>query len=432
MHPRTQLIRGCRPVARSRQPGPPPSPPDYEQGAIASVDGVDEIDTDVLIVGSGMGGGTLAWALKDSGLDVLMVERGGFLPREPENHDPVQMYIKGRYKTAGYWYNGQTGEPFTPGVYYWVGGNTKFYGASLPRFRRSDFEEVTHQEGVSKAWPFRYDDLEPFYDQVERLYDVHGQIGEDPTEPPHSRPYPFPALSHEPRIEQFAASLRKGGLHPFHTPNAMNITSDADRAAVTTADGCPDDTGVKAEAENKVIEPALRSERIRILPRTEVTRLLTSPDGRLIVAAEARHQGRIIRINAKRVVVCAGAVNSTALLLKSATREHPTGLANSSDLLGRNYMVHNSTFFVGVHPWRANPTKWQKTLGMNDFYEAGAHSTYPLGNLQMLGKFARTDDQVRALLGPGLGFEVHDKPEHRYLPDHRGHAILGKPGTRGR
>lgn len=361
------------------------TPPGLRDGAVASVPG-DEITTDVLVVGSGMGGGTLAWALRGSGLDVLVVERGGFLPREPQNHDPREMFVQGRYKTAGHWYDGRTGQPFTPGVYYWVGGNTKFYGASLPRFRHSDFEQVEHQEGISRAWPFGYDDLEPHYQRAEELFDVHGQVGEDPTEPAHSGPYPFAALAHEPPVERFAASLRKHGLHPFHTPNAMNLDTQAQRAAATTADGCPDDTGVKSEAENKVILPALRSERVRILPRTEVTRLLTSADGRRVVAAEARHEGRVIRINASRFVVSGGAVNSSVLLLRSATRQHPDGLGNSSGLLGRNYMVHNSTFLVGVNPARRNTTKWQKTLGLNDFYESGPLTRYPLGNLQMLGK----------------------------------------------
>ena len=361
-------------------------PADLPRDSVISLDDVDEIDTDLLIIGSGMGGGTLAYALKDAGLNILVAERGGFLPREPENSQPEQMYIKGRYKTAGYWYDGKTGEPFAPGVYYWVGGNTKFYGASLPRLRRSDFEEVTHQEGVSRAWPFRYEDLEPFYGQAEELFDAHGQTDEDPTEPFHSTPMPFGPLAHEPTIERFADSLRKSKLHPFHMTNAMDITSDADRAAVTTADGCPDNTGIKAEAENKVLAPALTGGTVKIMPRTEVTRLLTSADGRRIVAAEARHNGRIVRINAARVVVSAGAVNSTALLLRSATRAQPTGLGNSSDLLGRNYMVHNSTFFVGVDPRKRNPTKWQKTLGLNDFYEASDLTKFPLGNLQMLGK----------------------------------------------
>lgn len=361
-------------------------PPGLSPDSLVYLDDTDEIDTDVLVIGSGMGGGTLAYGLRGSGARVLVVERGGFLPHEPENRQPEHMYMKGRYKNAGYWYNGRTGAPFSPGAYYWVGGNTRFYGASMPRFRASDFTEVEHMGGRSKAWPFSYEDLEPFYGEAERLFDVHGQTDEDPTEPKHSTPYPYPPLAHEPTIERFATSLRSQGLHPFHTPNALNIDKAADRDLIRTADGCPDDTGIKSDAENRVVVPALNSTNVKLMVRTEVTRLITSDDGRTVVAAEARHQGRIVRINARRFVLAAGAVNSAALLLRSATRQHPHGLGNSSDQLGRNYMVHNSTFFVGVNPLRVNDTRWQKTLGINDFYEAGASTRYPLGNLQMLGK----------------------------------------------
>ncbi|KAK1184911.1 GMC family oxidoreductase [Streptomyces sp. NBS 14/10] len=361
------------------------TPPELRPDSLVSVDASGEISTDVLIIGSGMGGSSLAWALKDTGLKVLVVERGNFLPREPENSQPAEMYIKGRYKNAGYWYDGSTGKPFAPGVYYWVGGNTRFYGAMLPRFRRSDFTEVEHHEGVSRAWPFSYDDLEPFYTSMEQLLQVHGQTGEDPTEPPHSKPYPYPALQHEPEIERFARSLRGQGLHPFHTPNALNVSTQADRATVATADGCPDESGMKSDAENRILLPALRAG-AKILTGAEITRLITSPDGRKVVAAEARQGGRTVRINARTFAVAGGAVNSAALLLRSANDAHPNGLGNSSGLLGRNYMVHNSTFFVGVNPVRTNPTKWQKTLGINDFYETGPGTPFPLGNLQMLGK----------------------------------------------
>ncbi|WP_346054287.1 MULTISPECIES: GMC family oxidoreductase [Amycolatopsis] len=358
-------------------------PEDVDPGSLVTVDG--ELDTDVLIIGSGMGGSALAWALRNSGARVLVVERGGFLPREPENSRPEEMHLKGRYKNAGSWYDGSTGRPFAPGTYYWVGGNTRFYGAMLPRFRRSDFMEVPHAEGVSQAWPFTYDDLEPYYGEMERVLQVHGQVGEDPTEPPHSTPYPHPALPHEPVIERFSESLRRQGMHPFHTPNAMNVTTLADRAAVTAADGCPDNTGMKSDAENRLLIPALNAG-VQLLTHARATRLITSADGTKVVAAEVEHEGRTIRINAHRFALAAGSVNSAALLLKSSSDQHPEGLGNSSGLLGRNYMVHNSTFFVGVNPLRTNRTKWQKTLGLNDFYEAGNGVPYPLGNLQMLGK----------------------------------------------
>ena len=361
-----------------------PTPP-LRPGALATPSS-DTLTADVVIIGSGMGGGTLAWALKDTGLDVLIVERGQFLPREPENSQPDHVFLKKRYVTAAPWYDAKTGAPFQPGVYYWVGGNTKMYGACLPRFRRSDFEQTAHYDGQSPAWPFSYDDLEPFYGQAERLYEVHGTLGEDPTEPEHSTPYPFPPLEHEPVVEKFAEGLRRQGLHPFHMANGMHVATDAERRADTTSDGSPSPTGAKSDADNRAVQPALASETVRLLLGGYVSRLETSPDGRAITRAVVQVGDQTVTIEAKTFVVSGGAVNSAALLLRSTSGQHPHGLGNSSALLGRNYMVHNSTFFIGINPLRRNTTAWQKTLGLNDFYEAGPNTPYPLGNLQMLGK----------------------------------------------
>jgi choline dehydrogenase-like flavoprotein len=362
-----------------------PPPPSLREGALVTAD-QDTITADVVIIGSGMGGGTLAWALKDTGLDVLIVERGQFLPREPENSQPDHVFIKKRYVTSKPWYDVNTGQAFQPGVYYWVGGNTKMYGACLPRFRRSDFTEVTHHEGVSPAWPFSYDDLEPSYSQAEQLFQVHGSVDEDPTEPPHSTDYPYPPLPHEPAVERFANMLYLQGLHPFHMACGMQLPSLADRIADTTADGSPSATGNKSDAENRAVRPALESPTVRLLLGAYVRRLHTSPDGHTVSFAETQVGDRTVRIEAKTFVVSGGAVNSAALLLRSVSDQHPNGLGNSSGLLGRNYMVHNSTFFLAVDPRRRNDTAWQKTLGLNDWYEAGPETPYPLGNLQMLGK----------------------------------------------
>lgn len=356
------------------------------EDALVAPSGADVLTADVVIVGSGMGGSTLAYALRNSGVDVLVVERGHFLPREPENSMPEEMHIHGRYKTAEPWIDARTGEPFQPGTYYWVGGNTKFYGASLPRFRREDFGEIIHHDGTSPAWPFSYEDLEPHYVEAERLFEVHGSTDEDPTEPPHSQPYPHPPLAHEPVIERFSDALKRQGLHPFHTPNGMNLDTDEQRRAATAADGTPSESDVKSEAENRALRPALREKSVRLLVDAKITRLLTSRDGRSVEAAEALIGDRTVRIEAKQFVVSAGAVNSAAILLRSSTPHHPNGLANSSGLVGRNYMVHNSTFFVAIDPRRRNTTAWQKTLGLNDWYRAGPDNEYPLGNLQMLGK----------------------------------------------
>jgi choline dehydrogenase-like flavoprotein len=407
----------------------PPVPP-LREGALINPD-QNTLAADVVIIGSGMGGGTLAWALKDTGLDVLIVERGQFLPREPENSQPDHVFIKKRYVTSKPWYDAKTGQPFQPGVYYWVGGNTKMYGASLPRFRRSDFAEVSHRDGVSRAWPFDYDDLEPFYSQAEQLFQVHGSVDEDPTEPPHSTDYPYPPLPHEPAVERFANMLYLQGLHPFHMACAMHLPSLTERIADTTADGSPSSTGNKSDAENRAVRPALESPMVRLLLGAYVRRLHTSRAGHTVTTAEAELGERTVRIEAKTFVVSAGAVNSAALLLRSVSDQHPNGLGNSSGLLGRNYMVHNSTFFLAVDPRRRNETAWQKTLGLNDWYEAGPNTPYPLGNLQMLGKLrapmvkaARSWAPMRALkivtdrsLDIYLTTEDLPRPENRVTVD---------------
>ena len=302
---------------------PAPVPP-LRDGALVTAD-QDILTADVVIIGSGMGGGTLAWALKDTGLDVLIVERGQFLPREPENSQPDHVFIKKRYVTSKPWYDAKTGQPFQPGVYYWVGGNTKMYGACLPRFRRSDFEEVNHHDGISPAWPFSYDDLEPCYAQAEELFEVHGAVGEDPTEPEHSTPYPYPPLSHEPAVERLAVRLRRQGLHPFHMANGMHLPSMAERRADATSDGSPSPTGAKSDAENRAVRPALESPTVRLLLGAYVRRLHTSPDGHTVTAAEAQIGDRTVRIEAKTFVVAGGAVNSAALLLRSVSDQHPAG-----------------------------------------------------------------------------------------------------------
>jgi len=349
----------------------------------------ETVQTDALIVGSGMGGGTLAYALRDSGLQVLIAERGQRLPREPKNSSPVEVYLKHRYQNADTWYNGITGAPFKPGVYYYVGGNTKVYGACLPRFRESDFQATQTADGISPAWPFSYQDLEPFYMDAEKLYQVRGEVGTDDTEPPRSGPFPQPALEHEPTIAKLAESFESQGLHPFRMSTGMQLETQHDRELCTTCDGAPCETGHKSDAENRAIEPALASKSIELQTGLRIDRLVTDGPGKRIVAALAvREDGTRVRIEAKTFVLAAGAVNSAVVLLRSATDVHPDGLANSSGLLGRNYMVHDSTFVVAVNPFRRNTTAWQKTLGVNDFYESGPGRKYPLGNVQMLGKLA--------------------------------------------
>jgi choline dehydrogenase-like flavoprotein len=394
----------------------------------------DSIDCDIAIIGSGMGGSTLANALRGSGARILVVERGDFLPREAANTSPVEVFQKNKYKNAEKWYDGTTGRPFAPGVHYYVGGNTKVFGACLPRFRAEDFAEIKHQDGISPAWPVSYADMEPFYVQAEHMYQVHGEAGDDPTEPPRSADYPFPALEHEPAVAALADSMAEQGLHPFRMAAGVDYGPNGACIRTRTCDGFPCQLGAKNDAETRGIRPALRSPTVRLLTRTLVERLSTSPDGQRVTEAVAVRDGAPVRITAGRFVVAGGAVNSAILLLKSASDRHPAGLANSSGLVGRNYMVHNSTFFVAIDPRRRNTTMFQKTLGLNDWYLAGPDNPYPLGNLQMLGKLqgpmikgARPRVPMPVLnYMTGHSMDIYLTTED--LPDPENRVILGSDG----
>src|SRR6266446_7774813 len=135
---------------------------------------------DVIIIGTGAGGGTLAHRLAPSGKRILLLERGTYVPREKENWDSHAVVVENRYHVKEPWLD-KNGKEFHAGTHYYVGGNTKFYGAALIRLRERDFGEIRHHDGISAAWPIGYDDLEPYYTQAEHLYQVHGTRGVDPT-----------------------------------------------------------------------------------------------------------------------------------------------------------------------------------------------------------------------------------------------------------
>jgi choline dehydrogenase-like flavoprotein len=343
---------------------------------------------DVIIVGSGAGGGTLAHTLAASGKRILLLERGDFLPREIENWNPKPVFVDGRYISKDTWFDGD-GKPFQPQVHYFVGGATKLYGAALYRLRPQDFGEIKHVDGISPAWPLSYDDFEPWYSRAERLYQVHGNGGEDPTEGHRSEPYPWPAVSHEPRIQQISVALAKGGYHPFHAPCGI-LLDEASRPRSTCirctwCDGYPCLVHAKSDAEIIAVRPALDRANITLLTGTEVTRLETDDSGRTVTGVVVSRDGNREVYRADIVAVCAGAANSAKILLNSADDRHPRGLANGSDQVGRNYMFHNCLAVVALAKEK-NDTVFQKTLGINDFYLGAKDYPWPIGNIQMIGK----------------------------------------------
>jgi len=343
---------------------------------------------DVIIAGTGAGGGTLAHALAATGKRILLLERGDFLPGERDNWDPGPVFVDGRYVSKDTWYDAD-GQPFQPQVHYFVGGATKMYGAALYRLRPADFGEIQHADGPSPAWPLSYDDFEPWYTEAEWLYQVHGNHGEDPTEGRYSKPYPWPAVSHEPRIQQISDALHDNGYHPFAAPCGI-LLNEANRPASTcircnTCDGYPCLVHAKSDAEVIAVRPILDRDNVTLLVNAEVESLQTDPGGGSVTGVVVSRGGQREVYAGDIVVVAAGAANTARILLRSATDRHPRGLANGSDQVGRNYMFHNSKAVVALGK-EPNDTVFQKTLGLNDFYFAGDGRDWPLGNIQMVGK----------------------------------------------
>ena len=343
---------------------------------------------DVIIVGTGAGGGTMARRLASSGKRILLLERGDWLPREPENWLAQNVFVENRYVSEDTWYDAH-GKPFQPQIHYFVGGATKLYGAALYRLRAEDFGELAHHDGVSPAWPIGYDEMEPYYTLAEQLYQVHGARGEDPTEPPASAPYPFPAVSHEPRIQQLADDLAAAGHHPFHAPCGVML-DEANMpfgrcVRCATCDGFPCLVHAKSDADVLAVRPALEHPNVTLLTNAEAVRLETNASGTAVTGVVVERDGASETYAGDIVVVSCGAANSARLLLASGSVAHPAGLANGSDMVGRNYMFHNSQAVLALSK-EPNPTVFQKTLGLNDFYFANGDIEYPLGNIQMVGK----------------------------------------------
>ena len=332
-----------------------------------------------MIIGSGIGGATIAAGLAGSGARIVILERGHQLADSPECRDALAVFYRGHFRSKDVWYDAHDGSPFSPGTYYYVGGNSKFYGAVMIRFRADDFLAMEHEEGVSPAWPFTYAEIEPFYTRAEQLYRVRGEAGEDPTEPPHSAPYPYPAVPDEAPLARVRQRLRSIGLHPASLPLAVDRDAWLARAP-TPWDCFPDSRTGKMDAETCALATALLDRNVALETGARVRRLVSGDRGR-IAAVEYEQHGTVKRLTPGIVILSAGAVNSAALLLAS-------GIANRSGAVGRYFMNHNSTAMIAVNPLFRNDAVHQKTFGLNDFYLADGNGRPPLGNIQLFGRMS--------------------------------------------
>jgi choline dehydrogenase-like flavoprotein len=396
---------------------------------------------DVIIIGTGAGGGTLASKLAPTGKKILLIERGDYVPREKDNWSSAAVNLHGRYQTKEKW-SDRNGNELHPHTNYYVGGNTKFYGAALFRLRREDFGEINHRGGVSPAWPISYDDLEPYYTQAEHQYHVHGQRGEDPTEPAAKCPYPHPAVTHEPRIQQLSDDFARLGLRPFHTPLGIMLDENNPHASkcirCNTCDGFPCLVSAKSDAQVLGVDPALTYPNVTLMTNTYVERLATNFSGREISKIIVKRDGVHEELSADIVVASCGAINSAALLLRSSNDRHPEGLANGSGVVGRHYMGHVNSIMLAVSRC-PNPTVFQKSLSLNDFYFGDDEFPYPMGHISFVGKMDR--DSLRGgapAIAPGFALEIMGNhsldfwltsedlpdPENRVTLDRNGNIVL--------
>ena len=402
---------------------------------------------DVIIIGSGAGGGTLAYRLAPSGKKILLIERGDYVPREKENWDPAAVNAQGRYQTKEMWTDTE-GKNLHPHTNYYVGGNTKFYGAALFRLRKEDFGDLRHHGGMSPAWPIRYEELEPYYTQAENLYHVHGLRKEDPTDPDASAPYPHPPVTHEPRIQQLSEDFAAQGLRPFHVPIGIMLDEKNRRSSAcircNTCDGFPCLMNAKADAQVCAVDPALKHPNVTLLTNSKAEQLLTDPSGRNVTRVRVRRGDEVEEYSADVVAVSCGAINSAGLLLRSANGKHPRGLGNSSDVVGRHYMGHVNSVLMALSRC-PNPTIFQKTLAVNDFYFRSPDWDFPMGHISFVGKLdAATLKAGAPAIAPGWTLELMAKhsidfwltsedlpdPKNRVTLDSKGQIVLSyKPNN---
>lgn len=392
---------------------------------------------DVIIIGTGAGGGTLAYKLAPSGKKILLLERGDYVPREKDNWSTKAVNLDARYNTKETWYD-EGGGSLHPHTNYFVGGNTKFYGAALFRLREQDFGEIRHHGGVSPAWPITYEELEPYYSAAEHLYQVHGNRGEDPTEPKASAPYRYPAVSHESRIQQLSDDLERAGLKPFHVPLGIRIDETNRRTSpcirCNTCDGHPCLIGAKSDAQTICVDPALEYPNVSLITNAKVTRLKTNEVGHQVSTVVVERNGNVEEYQGDIVVVSCGAVNSAALLLKSANEKHPLGLANGSDVVGRHYMGHINSVLMALSKC-PNPTVFQKTLAINDFYFGARDWDFPMGHISFVGKLdADTLKAGAPAIAPGWTLELMAKHSLDFwltsedLPDPNNRVTVNRDG----
>ncbi len=324
---------------------------------------------DVVIIGSGAGGSSLAHRLATGGRKVLLVERGQEVAKTVDGTDRYLYHVLGLDQPVSF-----------------IGGQTKFYGAALYRMRESDFREVQHEAGVSPAWPITYQELEPYYLEAERLYRVHGAPDGDPTEPPRSGPFPHPPLPHDPVVAKVVERLNASGTQVAAIPRGIDYGPGRPCTLCPNCDSHACAVDAKMDADTAALRPALATGNVELAAGVECLKVLTSEDGTRTTGVLLKADGVERVVEAGIVVVSCGIPGSALLLRRSKTKAHPEGLGNNQGLLGRYLAGHSSGVIFPILGLKSIWGRHTKTFAINAFHDEAPGTGLPGGVIQVSGQ----------------------------------------------
>lgn len=405
----------------------------------------DKDSFDVIVIGTGAGGGVVAKELSEAGLQVVVLEAG-------KRYDPYNDYPshttdfevrmsnvfspsdsrRDQYTTGG-------GSPFLYCRVKGVGGSTLHYHAMSPRLHESDFR-VRSEDGVADDWPIQYTDLEPYYTKVEYELGVSGVDGPDgnPFEPPRSQPYPTPPHELNLASRVIKRGTDKLGLHLVREPLAIPSRDWNGRPACISAGTCR--LGCKISAKSSIdvtyIPKALKTGKAQLRPECMAREISVGSDGRARSVIYFGPDGKEREVSARVIVVAGNAVETPRLLLLSKSRLFPDGLANSSGLVGKRFTEHLAMFAYGVFSERLDPWRGVPTGGIiQDFYATNARNGFargwtisvendgqwPLATANSIpGWGAEHKARVKEVFGHRVGLGT----EGEQLPDERNYVTL--------